>query len=176
MEPKKLASRRVAWFGNGAPRVAGVSEGIRNDSEADPEPGQSESWHCMSVPRLNSWVVDEEGKCQLWVQVEEEAPPGGPTRDAVPRVVSSLTEKEQAAQVSRMIATGDTRPWIGSSDSSREPVQAARSRQREMEGTRTRETKRKTKTNCRAGRMPARPGKGRKEVVQRARGQATIRK
>ena len=110
------------------------------------------------------------------MQVEEEALPCAPTRDAVPRVVSRLAEKEQAAQVSRMIATGDTRPRIGSSDSSREPVQAARSRQREMEGTRTIETKRKTTTNCRAGRMPARPGKGRKEVVQRARGQATNRK
>ena len=92
VQPKELASRRVAWFGNGAPRVAGVSEGIRNDSEAIPEPGQSESCHCMSVPRLNSWVVDEERKSHLWAQVEEETLRGAPTRDAVPRVVSSLTE------------------------------------------------------------------------------------
>jgi len=53
---------------------------------------------------------------------------------------------------------------------------AAKSRKREMEGTRTIETKRKTTTNCRAGRMLARPGKGRKEVVQRARGRATNHK
>ena len=76
----------------------------------------------------------------------------------------------------RMIAAPSSGSRASGNGSKLTSNNAAKSRKREMEGTRTIETKRTTTTNCRAGRMPARPGKGRKEVVQRARGQATNRK
>ena len=75
------------------PWLVDGSGGIRNYSEAIPEPGSTKPWHSMPVTRLNPLSEDRDGMNRRRAQLKAKSPRDSPSRIALPSGMAHMARK-----------------------------------------------------------------------------------